>query len=331
MDNQLETATPYYLSTWLETYGITVEFAPAGMQDTQVYFPCQYCKEPFSDQCKKWQMADDWCGNADSRWFFFRNESICLRKAKPETVAWQILHFQSGKGNHVSFDEKQERLSILNMPYHLFQLNRRKIILIMRYRNGRSKIWRLGQRRPGPRHWAGSRLKEERKLSDGLFTLRSTAVMRGWSMSPKATGITATMMEDPWLPTGDFLCRRLDLGYIPGASPLRAILEPEKEADMIQVVCQDVWTEWLDCRPFPILWAIIHAWMVFIQRVNDPWCIQERNSEFDIEKASLKGWRRMLLRQPCCHGAMVRPALSTPFIIRMAGLTCVATQRKGSC
>jgi predicted alpha-1,2-mannosidase len=109
-DNQLETITPYHLSTWLETYDITVEFVP-GMKTGYFLFtyPDNSIKSLFLTNIRngKWQMFDATTLIAE--------DSVAGMKAYVYAKLNQPAYlsdtsFTGRRRLYVSFDKRTERV-----------------------------------------------------------------------------------------------------------------------------------------------------------------------------------------------------------------------------
>jgi predicted alpha-1,2-mannosidase len=112
-DNQLEISTPYYLSTWLESYNITVEFTPGKKTGYfRFKFPGKEAKKLFLVNLRegKWQMADQKSINAEDSFSgmkafvygkFNGNASLC--DTTFSGVNRKFLTFQESTGDIIEF------------------------------------------------------------------------------------------------------------------------------------------------------------------------------------------------------------------------------------
>ncbi len=283
-DNQLETSTPWYLKTWLEDYDITVEFTPGKMTG---YFRFTYPREPLKNlyltgiRRGKWEMSEKGTISAvDSIYgmkaflagefsssFLFRDTIIDGRKR-------QYLVFQDDNRNIVGFKYSVSFIS------------------------GEQALRNIAGEIPG---WTFGELKSkaEREWENALGKIR----IEGGTEAQKRTFYTAlyrcyermvNITEDGKYYSnydGKIHDARKPF-YIDdwiwdtylALHPLRVILEPGKEADMIDsYVRMYEQSGWLPT--FPILWGDNPCMNGFHSTIMILDAYRKGVRDFDIEKA----------------------------------------------
>jgi len=252
-DNQLEVATPYYYSTWLEDYDITVDFAPGAMSG---YFRIQY-----NDGDKKlflaklhdgiWQMTENKTLTAEERFQGMKARVHCELgeegSLESKTIAGRDRQFVVFRGNSPGVIEFRYAVSFISaeqarqnlaeeMPQCSFE--KTKETAEAKWESALGKI-----------EVEGGTDDQKRTFYTALYRCyeRMINITEGGKYYSNYDGkvheSARPFYVDDWI-WDTFLALH----------PLRTILDPETESDMIQsYITMYEQSGWLPA--FPILWG----------------------------------------------------------------------------
>ncbi|MFH0841537.1 MAG: GH92 family glycosyl hydrolase [Bacteroidota bacterium] len=282
-DNQLEIATPYYYSTWLEDYDITVEFAPGARSG---YFRIKY-----NDGDKKiflarlhdglWQMTDNKTITAEERFRGMKAWVHCELEdegsLESKTIVGRDRQFVVFNGNSpgviefryaVSFISTEQARQNLKEEMHHLSFDEAK-------KNAEAK-W---QTVLGKIEVEGGTDDQKRTFYTALYRCyeRMVNIREGGkyysSYDGKVHETNRLFYIDDWI-WDTYLALH----------PLRTILDPEMESDMIQsYVTIYEQSGWLPT--FPVLWGDNPCMNGFHSTIMILDAYRKGIRNFDIEKA----------------------------------------------
>lgn len=283
-DNQLETATPYYLSTLLETYGITVEFTPGRNAGYfRFTFPANNARNLLITNLRngKWQMIDPTTLTGEDSFsgmkaYFYGKLS---RNGIPTYAA-----FSGWKRQYVSFDE--EAGDVIDFKYAISFISTEQA-----KKNLDDEIpqWSFGDVKENAKE-AWTEALDRIKVVGGTEAQRRTFYTAFYRCYERMVNVTE---GDRYYSNYDGKIHDADRDFYVddwiwdtylAHHPLRAILEPEKEADMIQsYVRMYEQSGWIPT--FPILWGDNPCMNGFHSTVMILDAYRKGIRNFDIEKA----------------------------------------------
>ena len=283
-DNQLETATPYYLSTWLETYGITVEFAPGRNAGYfRFTFPANTAKNLFLTNVRngKWQMTDAATLTADDS-FSGMKAYVYGKLSRNGSLA--DTSFPARQRQYVSFDEEAGEVIDFKYAISFISTEQAKINL-----DNEIPQWSFEDLEAGAKE-AWTEALGRIKIEGGTEAQRRTFYTAFYRCYERMVNVTE---GDRYYSNYDGKIHDADRDFYVddwiwdtylAHHPLRAILEPEKEADMIQsYVRMYEQSGWMPT--FPILWGDNPCMNGFHSAVMILDAYRKGIRNFDIEKA----------------------------------------------
>lgn len=253
-DEGLEVSTPYYFSTWLQDYSVTVEFSPGEKAGYfRFTFPDKVVKNIFLENINKdkWKLTENNTILAEESFNGMKAYVFGVFNEKPtmnsEAVSATI-------GNYLSWDESTP--NVIDFKYAISYINTEHA--------QRS----LAEEIPD---WSFGNLKESAKVAwENIF---NQIQVKGGSEKHRRTFYTALYRcfermvniteSGEYYSNYDSLVHKSDRNFYVddwiwdtylALHPLRAILDPDKEADMVQSYV-DMYQQsgWLPT--FPVLWG----------------------------------------------------------------------------
>ncbi len=253
-DNQLEMSTPFYFSTWLESYDITVEFAPGRKTGYfRITFPGITDKKLFLARLRdgEWQMIDNKTVTAEES---FNGMKAFVFGKFSEEGSFQTAIISERNSQYVIFDKSPA--DVIEFKY------------AVSFISAEQARQNLAEEMP---HWSFEKVKND---AEELWnSVLSRIEVEGGTIAQKRTFYTAfyrcyERMID--ITEGEKYYSNYD-GKVHEAErdfyvddwiwdtylalhPLRTILDPEMESDMIQsYIAMYKQSGWMPT--FPVLWG----------------------------------------------------------------------------
>src|SRR4030042_4272030 len=283
-DNQLEISTPYYLSTWLEDYNITVEFAPGRKTGYfRFTFPDMTEKRLFLSKLRdgEWQMADNKTVTAEESFNGMKawlcgeiNSEGSLSASGSNGLIYHYITFPQNSNDIIEFkyavsfisSEQAKKNLAEEIPFWSFE----------KVKNHAKELWNSVLSRIDVE---GGTISQKRTFYTALYRCyeRMINITEDSRYYSNYDGIVHEAERDFYV--DDWIWDT----YL-ALHPLRTILDPEMESDMIQsYITMYEQSGWLPT--FPVLWGDNPCMNGFHSTIMILDAYRKGIRNFDVEKA----------------------------------------------